>query len=213
MLSGLLQAAATTCFILAISKTTVSNTVVILAAAPAVAAVIARLAIGEQTTIRTWLAIAATMGGVLVVVSGSFGSGQLSGDIFAVGDILAFATNLTLWRKYPAMDRMAAIGLGGIIMALISAIPANPVGVDTRAWLILLLLGGIIGPAGRIAVATSTRYLPAAQVSLFGPVETIAATAWAWLFLGEMPAALTMTGGVIILAAVTYGSTRQPQSR
>ena len=195
LVSGLLQAAATTFFILAIGSTTVSNTVAILAATPVAAALIARYAIGERTTARVWLAIAASIGGVLLVVSGSLGSGRLGGDLFAVGDIFAFSTNLTLWRHYSKMNRMVAIGLGGLTMSLVAAIPADPLGVDTRALLILALLGGIIGPAGRIAVATSTRYLPTAQVSLYGPIETVAATAWAWLFLSEIPPGTTIVGG------------------
>ncbi len=213
VVSGALQATSTTFFILAINSTTVSNTVVIVAASPVMAALIARFAIGERTTVRTWLAIAASIGGILLVVSGSFGAGRVEGDLFAVGAITAFATNLTLWRHYPRLNRMVAVGLGGFTMALVAAVPANPLGVSTRALLILAFLGGLAGPAGRVAVATSTRYLPTAQVSLFTPIETVAATGWAWLFLSEPPPVQTIVGGVVVLAAVAYGSTQRAPAR
>ena len=212
VLSGMLQAGSTTFFILALNATTVSNTVVIVAASPVIAALIARFAIGERTSLRTWVAIAGSIGGILLVVSGSFGRGRLDGDLLAVAAILAFSTNLTVWRKYPDLNRMVAIGLGGLTIAVIATIPADPFGVGARAILILVLVGGISGPAGRVAVATSTRYLPAAQVSLFTPVETVAATTWAWLFLSETPPAFTVIGGVTVLVAVAYGSAQQPET-
>jgi len=213
LVSGMLQATSTTFFILAINLTTVANTVVIVAAAPIVAALIAHFAIGERTSVRTWLAIAASIGGVLIVVSGSIGAGTIEGDLFAVIAIFAWASNLTLWRRYPKLNRQVAIGLGGLTMALVAFIPANPLAVDARAFLILAILGLLTGPAGRVAVATATRYLPAAQVSLFAPVETVAAIGWAWLFLAETPPQSTLIGGVIVIVSVIVGTTGQQAAR
>ncbi len=207
VMSGLLQSASTVFFILALGLTTVSNTVVIVAAAPIVAAMIAHFAIGERTALRVWAAIAVSFAGILIVVSGSFGAGRLSGDLFAVAAIVAFGANLTIWRRYPEVHRAAAIGIAGIVMVAVAVLPADPLGIDARALLILAVLGGVAGPAGRIAVAVSTRYLPTAQVSLFTPLETIAATAWAWLFLDEAPPQATIIGGLVVLAAVVYGAT------
>ncbi len=207
VVSGLLQAASTTFFIIALELTTVSNTVVIIAAAPVVAALIARVAIGERTTLRVWSAIGVSIAGILIVVSGSLGAGRIEGDLFAVAAIVSFAANLTLWRKYPSVDRMAMIALAGIVMTLVAFAPAAPFEVDSKALWILAFLGGVAGPAGRIAVAVSTRYLPTAQVSLFVPLETVAATAWAWLFLSEAPPASTLAGGVVVLTAIAYGAT------
>ncbi len=211
--SGLLQAASTTFFIIAINLTTVANVVVIVAASPVVAAVVARWAIKEKTGMRTWLAIAISVGGILVVVSGSLQAGRVGGDLFAVAAILSFATNLTLWRWHPRLNRMVAVGLGGLFMAMVALWPADPLAVDGRTLAILAFLGAIAGPAGRIAVASSTRYLPTSQVSLFTPVETVAATVWAWLFLSEPPPMATVFGGLVVLVAVAYGSVRPRQAR
>ena len=80
--------------------------------------------------------------------------------------------------------------------------------MDARALGILAVAGILTGPAGRVALASSTRFLGAAQASLFTPVETVAATAWAWLFLGEAAPVTTIAGGAIVLAAVVYGTSR-----
>jgi drug/metabolite transporter (DMT)-like permease len=207
MLSTMLQAGSITFFIVAVATTAVANVVVIVAAAPVVAAVVSRLVLGERTAARTWLAIAAAMGGILLVVSGSLGKGRIEGDLMAVLAILAFTGNLTVWRRHPDLDLRAVVGLSGLAIVLIAMVPADPASVSLRAAVVLAILGSISGPAGRLAVATATRYLPAAQVSLFAPVETIAATAWAWLFLSETPPVPTVVGGIIVIVAVVIGST------
>jgi drug/metabolite transporter (DMT)-like permease len=197
-------------FIVAVGLTTVANTVAIIAAAPIAAAVVARLIIGERPATRTWWAIAGSVAGILVIVAGSIGAGSVAGDGAAVIAVLAFAGNVTLWRKFPGISRLAVIGLGGLFIALVTYVPANPFELDGRALAILAIMGLLTGPAGRVALASSTRHLPAAQVGLFTPVETVAATAWAWLFLGESPPTLTVLGGIIVIVSVLYGSYRRP---
>lgn len=207
--SSLLNTVSVTMFIVAVGLTTVANTVAIIAAAPVASAVVARLIIGERPSTRTWWAIAGSVVGIMVIVSGSIGAGSVSGDAAAVVAVLAFAGNVTLWRRYPAISRLAVIGLGGLFTAIVAFVPAEPFGVDGRALAILAIMGLLTGPAGRVSLASSTRYLPAAQVGLFTPVETVAATAWAWLFLSEAPPFATVIGGVIVIISVLYGSYRR----
>lgn len=206
--SSLLNTVSVTMFIVAVGLTTVANTVAIIAAAPIAAAVVARLIIGERPTSRIWWAIAGSVVGILVIVAGSIGAGSVTGDAAAVVAVLAFAGNVTLWRRYPAISRLGVIGLGGLFTALVTFVPANPFAVDGRALAILAIMGLLTGPAGRVSLASSTRYLPAAQVGLFTPVETVAATAWAWLFLSEAPPTATVVGGIVVIVSVLYGSYR-----
>ena len=207
--SAVFTAGSISMFVVAISLTTVANTVAIIAAAPVMAALISLIAIGERTRARTWVGIFASIAGILVIVSGSLGEGRIAGDLSAVAAIIIFGSNLTLLRRYPELNRLVIIGMGGLAMAIIAAWPAEPFEVDSSSILVLAVLGLATSPAGRIAVITSTRYLPPAQVSLFAPVETIAATAWAWLFLSETPPPITIVGAVIVVAAVVYGTTGQ----
>ncbi len=208
--SGSLQAASITFFVLAVSLTTVANTVAIIAAAPIMAALISLIAIGERTQLRTWIGILASMVGILIIVSGSLGEGRLDGDLYAVAAITAFGSNLTLLRRYRELNRLAVIGVGGLLLALVAFLPADPFDVSLESIAVLAVIGALTGAAGRIGVITSTRHLPPAQVSLFAPIETLAATTWAWLFLSETPPPATILGGLIVVAAVVYGTTGQP---
>lgn len=207
--SSMLNTISVVMFIVAVGLTTVANTVAILAAAPIASAVVARVIIGERPSTRTWWAIAGSVVGIVIIVAGSIGAGSVSGDAAAVVAVLAFAGNVTLWRRFPAISRLGVIGLGGLFTAIVAFVPAQPFEVDGRALAILAIMGLLTGPAGRVSLASSTRYLPAAQVGLFTPVETVAATAWAWLFLSEAPPLATVIGGVIVILSVLYGSYRR----
>ena len=204
-LSAGLQTASTLLFILGVKATTVANVVVILAAAPAVAAATAFVVLGERTGRRVWFAIATTFVGIMIVVGDSFGTGRITGDLYALGAVASFAANLTLWRRHLELRRTLAIGLAGWLLAATAFVPADVAAPDTRDLALLVGLGAVIGPIARISLGTATRHLPAAEVSLFVPVETVAATAGAWIFFAEDPPAATMVGGAIVIGAVVLG--------
>lgn len=206
---ALLQACSTSAFVLAVTFTSVSNVVVIIAAAPIFAAGLSALVLGERTSRRVWIAIGIVTIGVLIVVSGSFGGGQLRGDLFALAAIFQFGCSLVLLRKHPELNRTVMIGLAGIAMAGIAVVPATLTGHDATTWVALVLMGALFGPISRVLLAIAPRYLPPADVGLFTPVETVAASMWAWLFFAEVPPTRTYVGGVIVVAAVFWGM-RQP---
>lgn len=205
--AGALQAGSSSVFVIAVTLTSVSNVVVIVAAAPVFAAGLSALVLGERTERRVWFAIAMVLVGVVIVVSGSFGGGSVFGDLLALCAILQFGVSLVLLRKYPELDRTLMVMLGGVGMACIAVLPATRlVGHESKTWIALLLMGLVFGPVARILLSVATRYLPAAEVGLFTPTETVAASLWAWMFFQEAPAATTFIGGAIIVAAVLWGT-------
>lgn len=167
---------------------------------------ISRFMINERTSRRTWTGIALSVVGIVVVMSDSFGGGNMGGDVLALVAITAFAMNLTIWRRFPTQSRPMAMALAGMFMAVVAVGPADVFGHDRNTFVLLVLMGVVTGPAGRVALASSTRYLPAAEVGLFSPVETIAAITWAWLAFGETPSRAAGIGGAIVLAALVYAT-------
>ena len=57
---------------------------------------------------------------------------------------------------------------------------------------------------GFILLFLGARYVSAAQVGLIGLTETICAPIWVWLAVGEVPAAATLIGGLIIFSAIFF---------
>ena len=207
LLTGILGAVGTTSFLTAVTLTAASNVVAIIAAAPIFSAVLARMTLRERTSGRTWRAIGATVVGVTVIVGGSMAAGGGGGDLLALVAIIVFSVNLVIWRRYPDLPRTLVVAATATATALATAIPADTSLLDRRALVATLLMGGFFGPTARLCMSTATRHAMAAEVSLFTPVETIAASLWVWMWFDEVPPTPTFIGGTIVVVAVLYGLT------
>jgi drug/metabolite transporter (DMT)-like permease len=205
--TGIVSAIGTTSFLTAVTLTSVSNVVAIIAAGPIFAAVLARIALHERTSGRTWRAIACTVGGITVIVGGSMSGGGVGGDLLALVAIIGFSVNLVIWRRYPDLPRTLVVAMAATMTALLTAWPADLALVDRRAFFATLLMGGLFGPVARLCMSTATRHAPAAEVSMFTPVETVTASLWVWLWFDEVPPTPTFIGGALVVAAVAYGLT------
>ncbi|MDW3216429.1 MAG: DMT family transporter [Ilumatobacteraceae bacterium] len=203
---ALLSSATQIAFVAAINHTAVANVVVIVAATPIVSAGLAWLLLRERTSRRVAAAIVATVAGVVIVVGGSFGSPTLDGDLLAILAVVLVSLSLVLWRRSPGIDRPLALALSSATMALVTAPFASVGSAPMRVFVAAGLMGLIFNPLGRLSYTTAPRYAPTAEVALFTPVETVAATLWAWLFFSERPSTTTVLGGVIVLGAVLAGT-------
>jgi drug/metabolite transporter (DMT)-like permease len=193
-------------FITAVTRTAVSNVVVIVAAAPLVAAVMARLVLGERTSRRVWIAIFITGVGIAVVVSGSLDQPTLDGDLLALLAVVAFATNVTLWRRYPEISRYVGLAMSSALAIIVTAPLTSLAALEPRSFAAAATMGLVFSPAGRIANSSAPRFAPAAEVALFAPVETVTATLWAWLAFSEAPTGATVVGGLVIISGVFFGT-------
>lgn len=189
-------------FVLAVSTTTVANTLVLVSAAPFFAALIAKLFLGETVRRRTWLAMLAAFAGVLVIVSGSAGDGALTGDLAALVTALGLAIQFNLLRHARHVNMIPAIALGSLITALVSLPFADPWSVGTMDALWLGLLGVLVMPVATVLIVTGPRYLPAPEVSLILLLEIVLGPFWVWLALGEVPSQRAVLGGAIVIAAL-----------
>ncbi len=201
-----LSAVSQIAFFSALTRTAVANVVVIVAATPIVAALIGWAILGERTTRRVWQAIVITMVGVVIVVAGSLGSPSLDGDILAVVAIVTFAGQIVVWRSVPNLDRFATLALGAVFTLLVTSIVARPFDLPLRAYLATAAMGLVFNAAGKIAYSTAPRFAPPAEIALFAPIETVAATTWAWLAFQEAPSTPTVIGAIVILAGVFSGT-------
>ncbi len=203
---GVLASISQLSFITAITQTRVANVVAIVAAAPLLAAACARLFLGERITRRVGVAIALTMAGIAVIVSSSLGQPTLKGDFLALVAVAAFAANMTIWRRYPEMSRRAGLSISAVIVIAVTSVAASPFSLDARAYLAIAAMGLCFNPLGRLAHTNAPRFAPVSEVALFTPIETVAGTVWAALFLSELPRPAAVVGAVVVVAGVFYGT-------
>ena len=194
---------ASSCFIVALQYTTVANILLTQSAAPLFAALLAWMIFGERVNTATWIAIAAVIGGVSIMVSASF-SGEVSpiGDGLALLLTLLFSSAIVITRHYPEVRMMPAVCLGTGMASVAGFFLAGGLAVSLPDLAWLVLFGAINLGAGLAMFVTGARLVPAALVALVSNVEPVLGPLWVWLFHGEVPAARTLIGGGIVFAAL-----------
>lgn len=203
--SALLLGLISSLFVLAVMNANVANVVVILSTAPLFAALFSRIFLGERVAQRTLVAIAVCMLGMSLVFMGEGDMGMLAGNLYALAAAAAIGGNLTLLRRYPAIDPMTVIAGGGLLSAAVALPMASPLALDAQRYGVLALMGLVQMPLATVLINSATRYLPSTEVALFYLVETALGTLWVWWLLGETPTATTQLGGsVVILVLVVH---------
>lgn len=210
VLSGLLIAASFVCFILAITHTTVANALVIMSAAPLVSAVLGRTVLGERVRPQTVAAMLAGVAGIAVMVWGAGRPGaapaSVLGSLFALGVALSFGANIVVLRAARAVDMLPAMCLGGAFAALAALAFAAPAAVSAPDLGVLVLMGTVQLALGLFLFLRGTPHLTAGEVGLLTLLETVLAPIWVWVGVGEVPAATTLAGGAIVVAALAAHS-------
>ena len=200
--SGFLLAGCFIFFILALSATSVANTLFVMACSPLLAAVIGRVFFGERIGTRTWIAIAAAGLGVAITVWGSLQLGDFAGASFAFLVALCFSINANLVRHRRGHSMLPGVFLAGLISAVIAApiaLPSAPAPPDL--WL-LAYLGIVQLGMGLVLFTIGVRFVPAAQAVVIGLLEIVLGPLWVWLGHGEQPTAMALLGGGIVITAV-----------
>jgi drug/metabolite transporter (DMT)-like permease len=195
-------ATASTSFVLALSRTSVANTLIIQCLAPFIASLLAWLWLGERVRVRTWAAMSAALGGALIMVSGSGPGGRLEGDLLALLMATAFAAATVIVRRHQHVSMTPAVCVAATGFALVAWPQAAPAAAGPRDLGLLALFGaGQLG-LGLALYTSGVRLVPAAQATLIALLESILGPLWVWLLLGEHPGARSLLGGGVILGAL-----------
>lgn len=196
-------AGASTCFVIALSYTTVANILLMQAGVPLIAALMCFLLFQERVSLPTWAAIAAVIAGVFVMVSET-----LTGKVSPIGDglslliALLFATATVLTRRHHEVRMTPAVTLGIMIAMISAAAMGGAKSVTTPDLLWLIAFGAANLGAGLAAFALGARLIPAAIAALVGTLEPVLGPIWVWLVHGEVPSERTVIGGSIVFAAL-----------
>lgn len=199
------------CFINAVYYTGIANTVLILASAPVVSALIALWILKEPTPMRIYIASIVVFIGLYIIFMDQTQGLSLKGNLFALGALLCMSALFIALKKYQKASRIAYVSLGGLIVAFIS-LPGALGEVDLSGIGWILIMGIIVTPFSRILIGVGTRYLIPAEMGLLMITESILAPIWGWWWLNEIPPIPTILGGAIILAGISWNAWMQLKS-
>lgn len=193
-------------FVFSIHYTAAANTLVIIAAAPLAAALLARLILKERTARRTLIAGIVALLAVGLTVQGGIQAGGLGGDLAAVGVMLNLALLFVLLRKARGRDLLPALAWGGLLTASVAFVAAPTIAASGSDLVFLPLLVLLVVPVSFIMISTGPRYIPAPEVGLLMLLETILGPLWVWLVLAETPPLASLVGGLIIVVTLAVNA-------
>lgn len=191
-----------TCYVFALLLTTVANALFLISAAPFMAAVLGWIVLRERVRPATWITMTFALVGIAIMVFHGVRSGHLLGNLVALGTPISFAIMLVALRRAGHRDMLPAICLAGVVGAALGLAMSDTLVLSRHDLALCLFLGVFQYAGGFILITLGARYLPAAEVALLSLTEVVLAPIWVWIGVGEVPAALTLVGGGIVLAAV-----------
>jgi drug/metabolite transporter (DMT)-like permease len=214
-------------YFVAISRLPVGLALLVEYTAPVLVALWARFVLREHVRARVWWALALCLSGLTLVAQ--VGDGV---TLDVLGLVAAAAAAISLATYYLLGDRLlqardalstqawsmlfAAIfwivlqplwTFDGSILADAIALPGALEGVTLPLWLLVLwiIVLGTVVPYVLILVGVVR--LGAARTGVIGMLEPVAASAAAWVVLGESMTGVQLGGGLVVLAGVALAET------
>ncbi len=190
-----------TAFLSALKLTTVAHVAIIYATIPFVAAVMAWAVLRERSTVATMTASAVACAGVVTMVASGAREGGALGDALAVAMTLLMGVMIVMSRGNHDLPMVPVSCLSALLAALIG-LPFATLSIGGHELAELAVFGITNMGLGLIMFMVGSRLVPAAESALIGALEAPLAPFWVWLAFGETPAAATLAGGGLVLAAV-----------
>jgi drug/metabolite transporter (DMT)-like permease len=181
----------------------------LISAGPVFVALLSMFFLGERLTWEGWLGIAIAFAGVaLISVSGSGGLHFTAGALFVLLSALAtaayFILSKRLLRHYSPIEFTCYAIWAGTIPMLVFApsfMRQFATAAPSATWAVVYL--GIFPAAVAYVLSNyALSRMPASLMTTFLYLSPVLAALIAWVWLGEIPALLTVIGGVISIGGV-----------
>ncbi len=191
-------------FIMAIDHTTIANISFLVATAPFIVGALAWIVMRESMGRRTVLASAIAMGGVALMVWEGFAGGSWEGNLLALACALLASFYVVACRFGRGRDMVPTVAVSGMMAAAAAALTADHLSISFHDLALCLIQGVFISAVCNGLFTLAARHLPAAELTLLSMVESVLSPFWVFLFLSEVPTLLTIIGGAVIMAAISF---------
>ena len=193
-------------FVVSIQNTNVANTLVMIAMAPMLSAILGAIFLKELPDKKTWIAIFVTFGAAVYIFYDSLKLGNFFGDILGLITALGLAIGAVTIRSAKNKNLVPAAVVGKLIVALFALFFIESFTLTKSDQIIVPLMCIMCVAIPFVLVTIAPRFIPAAEVNLFFLLETIIGPIWVWLVIQEQPSIETMQGGAIIITAIAIHS-------
>ena len=193
-------------FIISIQNTNVANTLVMIAMAPMLSAVLGALFLKEIPDYKTWVAIIITFIAVAYIFQDSIELGNFYGDVFGLITAFGLACNAVLARFAKDRDLVPSAVIGKLCVAIFALFFVESFALIKNDIIIIPLMSVMCVAIPFVLVTIAPRFIPAEEVNLFFLLETIVGPIWVWLIINEQPSLEALQGGLIIIITIAIHS-------
>ena len=193
-------------FVVSIQNTNVANTLVMIATAPMLSAILGAIFLKEPPDKKTWVSIIITFLAIIYIFFDSLKLGNFYGDILGFVTALGLAVGAVTIRSAKSKNLVPAAVVGKLIVAAFALLFIESFLLVDKDIIIIPLMCILCVAIPFVLVTIAPRFIPAAEVNLFFLLETIIGPIWVWLIIREQPSIETLQGGVIIIATIAIHS-------
>ena len=189
-------------FVISIENTNVANTLIMLALAPMISAIISFFFLKENPDKKTWIAIIITTLSVFYIFYDSLEAGDFLGNFFGLVCATGLAVGAVIIRSAKKISLVPSAMMGKLMVALIALLFSNQLKLEGYDTVIIPLMCIMCVAIPFVLVTLAPRYITAAEVNLFFLLETILGPLWVWFVIKEQPSFETILGGSVIVVTI-----------
>ena len=193
-------------FVVSIQNTNVANTLVMIATAPMLSAILSAIFLKETPDKKTWFSIIITFLAIIYIFFDSLKLGNFYGDILGFITAIGLAVGAVTIRLAKSKNLVPAAVAGKFFVAIFALFFVESFALNKSDQIIVPLMCIICVAIPFVLVTIAPRFIQAAEVNLFFLLETIIGPIWVWLVIKEQPSMETLQGGVIIITTIAIHS-------
>ena len=193
-------------FVVSIQNTNVANTLLMVATAPMLSAILGTIFLKEPTDKKTWISIIITFLAIIYIFNDSIQLGNFYGDILGFITAIGLAVGAVTIRSAKSKNLVPAAVIGKLFVATFALFFIESFVLIDRDQLIVPIMCILCVAIPFVLVTIAPRFIPAAEVNLFFLLETIIGPIWVWLIIKEQPSVETLQGGFVIITTIAIHS-------
>ena len=193
-------------FVVSIQNTNVANTLVMIATAPMLSAILSTIFLKETSDKKTWISVIVTFAAILYIFFDSLKLGNFYGDVLGFITAIGLAVGAITIRSAKSKNLVPAAVVGKLFVATFALFFIESFALTENDLIIVPLMCILCVAIPFVLVTIAPRFIPAAEVNLFFLLETIIGPIWVWLIIKEQPSFETILGGAVIVATIAFHS-------
>ena len=193
-------------FVVSIQNTNVANTLVMIATAPMISAILGALFLKERPDRNTLIAIVITFLSVIYIFYDSVKLGNIYGDILGFVTSAGLAAGATIIRAGRSLNLVPSAVVGKLVVALVALFFIDSFELKNNDIYIIPAMCILCVAIPFVLVTLAPRYITGAEVNLFFLMETVLGPIWVWMVVKEQPSIETIQGGIVIILTIAIHS-------